>query len=53
MMNSAYQRKRTAFIQMKNGLFDEAGGIGPASKSFLQAWMDRYVAWVKLHATTS
>ena len=38
------------FIQAKDGLFDEAGDIGAASKKFLQNWMDRYVAWVKLHA---
>ncbi|MBU6499247.1 MAG: NAD(P)H-dependent oxidoreductase [Rhodospirillales bacterium] len=39
-----------AFIHAKEGLFDEAGDIGPASKGFLQGWMDRYVAWVKQHA---
>ena len=38
------------FIQMKEGLFDAAGGIGPDSRKFLQEWMDRYVAWVKRHA---
>jgi len=38
-----------AFIQAKDGLFDETGGIGPESKTFLQKWMDRYVAWVKKH----
>jgi len=37
------------FIQMKDGLFDEAGNIGADSKQFLQSWMDRYVAWVKKH----
>ena len=36
-----------AYIHAKEGLFDESGNIGPDSKSFLQAWMDRYVAWVK------
>lgn len=35
------------FIQAKEGLFDEAGDIGPASRKFLQNWMDRYVAWVR------
>ena len=40
-----------AFIQTKDSLFDTAGHIGPESKVFLQAWMDRYVAWVKLHRT--
>ncbi len=39
-----------AFVQVKEGLFDEAGNIGEGSRKFLQGWMDRYVAWVKLHA---
>jgi chromate reductase len=38
-----------AFIQAKDGLFDDAGNIGEGSKKFLQAWMDSYVAWVKKH----
>lgn len=38
------------FLQVKEGLFDADGGIGPASRSFLQGWMDCYVAWVKKHA---
>jgi chromate reductase len=38
------------FIQAKEGLFDADGSIGANSRKFLQAWMDRYVAWVKLHA---
>ena len=37
------------FIQVKDGLFDEAGNIGADSRQFLQGWMDRYVAWVKKH----
>jgi chromate reductase len=41
-----------AFLLAKEGLFDEAGNIGPASKAFLQTWMDKYVAWVKGHAPT-
>ena len=40
-----------AFIQAKDGLFDEAGNIGVDSKLFLQKWMDQYVAWVKKHVT--
>lgn len=39
-----------AFLQAKEGLFDADGNIGPASKAFLQGWMDRYVAWVEKHA---
>jgi chromate reductase len=39
-----------AFIHAKEGLFDEGGNIGAGSRRFLQTWVDRYVAWVKLHA---
>ena len=39
-----------AFIQFKDGLFDDTGGIGAASKQFLQSWMTQYMAWVKRHA---
>lgn len=39
-----------AFIHAKDGLFDDAGNIGPDSKAFLQGWIDKYVAWVKTHA---
>ena len=38
------------FLQAKEGLFDADGGIGQASRAFLQGWMDQYVAWVKKHA---
>ncbi len=39
-----------AFVQAKEGLFNEDGSIGENSKAFLQGWMDRYVAWVKQHS---
>jgi len=39
-----------AYIQVKDGLFDEAGNIGTDSRQFLQGWMDRYVAWVTKHS---
>jgi chromate reductase len=39
-----------AFIQAKDGLFDEAGGIGDAGRQFLQGWMDAFAAWVRSHA---
>ena len=38
-----------AFIHNKEGLYDEAGNIGEASKKVLQSWVDAYVAWVKQH----
>ncbi|WP_372828222.1 NADPH-dependent FMN reductase [Polaromonas sp.] len=39
-----------AFIHNKEGLYDEAGNIGEASKKFLQGWVDSYVAFVKTNA---
>lgn len=35
------------FIQWKEGLIDANGNVGDGSKAFLQAWMDRYVQWIK------
>lgn len=40
-----------AFIHAKESLFDEDGNIGEASRKFLQTWVDKYVAWVKQHAS--
>ena len=39
-----------AFIHAKDGLFDDAGNVSDSSVNFLQAWMDCFVVWVKLHA---
>lgn len=39
------------FIQAKDGLFDADGNVGSESRQFLQGWMDKYVAWVRKHAT--
>jgi chromate reductase, NAD(P)H dehydrogenase (quinone) len=39
-----------AFIHAKPGLFDEHGALGESQRVFLQAWMDRYVAWIRQHA---
>ncbi|HXE38818.1 MAG TPA: hypothetical protein VN639_10095 [Azonexus sp.] len=38
-----------AFIQVRDGLFDEAGNIGAGSRDFLQAWMNQYVVWIRKH----
>lgn len=40
-----------AFIQAKDGLFNDAGELGDSNRQFLQGWMDQYVAWVKTHAS--
>ena len=39
-----------AFIHASAGLFDSAGQLSDSPKKFLQAWMDRYAAWVRQHA---
>ncbi|GGJ40518.1 hypothetical protein GCM10011320_55250 [Neoroseomonas lacus] len=38
------------FLQFEDGLFDASGGIGEASRSFLQTWMDRYSSFVRTNA---
>ena len=40
-----------AFLQWTDGLVDEAGEIGRASRDFLQGWMDGFASWVRLHAS--
>lgn len=39
-----------AFLQAKEGLFDQDGQIGEGSRKFVQSWLDAYVGWVKRHA---
>jgi chromate reductase len=39
-----------AFIQSKEGLFDQAGNVGADSMQFMQDWMDHYIEWVKKFA---
>ena len=38
-----------AFLQHKEGFFNADGSIGEGSRKFLQGWMDRYAAWVRMH----
>jgi chromate reductase len=39
-----------AFIQAKDGLFDETGGIAnEGTRKFLQAWVDKYANWIRQH----
>lgn len=42
-------RQPEAYLQMRDGLFDNVGTIGPASRQYLQNWMDHYCAWVRKH----
>jgi chromate reductase len=39
-----------AFVHMRDGMFDDQGNIGAASKEFVQKWVNAYVAWVKRFA---
>lgn len=39
-----------AFLQFKEGFFDNEGNLGPASKPFVTKWLNKYVAWVQKHA---
>lgn len=40
-------RQPEAYIQLREGLFDEKDTIGERSRPFMQNWMDHFVAWVK------
>lgn len=42
-------RQPEAYLQMREGMFDGAGNIGPASRQFLQNWMDQYIVWIKMN----
>ena len=38
------------FLQNKPGLLNADGSIGPDSRDFLQAWVQRYAEWVRQYA---
>jgi len=38
-----------AFIQNKEGLFDDKGHVAEGSKEFLQGWVEKFVGWVRQH----
>lgn len=39
------------FIHVKDGLFDDNGGVADAGlEKLLRTWMDKFVVWVKRHA---
>lgn len=39
-----------AFLHAKEGFFDAEGGIGEASREFVQKWMNAYAGWIRTHA---
>ncbi|HWQ65438.1 MAG TPA: NADPH-dependent FMN reductase [Methanospirillum sp.] len=42
-------RQPEAYIQVREGMFDDAGNIGADSRQYMQNWMDHYCSWVKTH----
>ena len=43
-------RQPEAYLQVREGMFDDAGNLNEASRKFLQNWMDHYIAWIQKHA---
>lgn len=43
-------RQPEAYIQVREGLFDDAGNIGAESRPYMQNYIDHYVAWVTSHS---
>jgi len=43
-------RQPEAYLQMREGMFDDEGNIGPASRQYLQNWTDHYAAWIRKYA---
>jgi len=39
-----------AFLHAKEGFFTADGQIGESSRTFVQGWLDAYLAWVERHA---
>jgi chromate reductase len=40
------------FLHVADGFFDANGDFAKAdTRKFVQGWMDKYVAWVELHAS--
>src|SRR5208283_3649825 len=49
-LDVAVLRQPEAYLQMREGMFDDSGNIGAGSRAYLQNWMDHYVAWIKKNA---
>lgn len=46
-LDVAVMRQPEAYLQFRDGMFDDAGNIGPGSRQYLQNWMDKYAAWIR------
>jgi chromate reductase len=49
-LDIAVMRQPEAYLQVREGMFNEDGTLGPASRQYLQNWMDHYCAWIKKNA---
>ncbi|MEN6611421.1 MAG: NADPH-dependent FMN reductase [Methanoregulaceae archaeon] len=49
-LDVAVMRQPEAYLQFRDGMFDDAGNIGPGSRQYLQNWMDKYAAWIVQNA---
>jgi chromate reductase, NAD(P)H dehydrogenase (quinone) len=49
-LDVAVMRQPETYLQMREGMFDASGSIGPVSRAYLQNWMDHYIAWIKKNA---
>ena len=40
------------FLQMREGFFDESGGVNEGSRKFIKGWIDRFLNWVAINRGT-
>lgn len=48
-LDVAVLRQPEAYLQAREGMFSDDGTIGPASRDYLQNWMNRYCTWIRAH----
>lgn len=41
--------KPEMFLQLKEGFFDESGGIGQKSQQLVRGWLDQFIDWVEIN----
>jgi len=46
-LDVSVMRQPEAYLQVRDGMFNEDGSIGQASRQYLQNWMARYCAWIQ------
>lgn len=46
-LDIAAMRQPEAYLQARQGMFDDTDNIGAGSRQYLQNWMDQYAAWIR------